>query len=302
MTLDLRRLTYFIAVAEELHFSRAAERLGIAQPPLSQQIQKLESELGAQLFDRSRRSVELTAAGRALLPEARKLLALSGQIAQLPRDVTAGRAGRLHIGMTGSTGFRIVPQLLRRFRAAYPKVDIALNELPTTDQIDQILAGEIAVGLARDPQLPRELRSAPIWSEPLVAVLPGDHDLASGGVVDIAGLAAEPFVLFPRSRGPGLHDIITSACREAGFSPHIAQEAVQMQTTIGLVAAGFGVSIVPASVQDFRLHGVAYRQLDDAAPRSTVAAIWHTGMASPVRDRFLEIAGGQSDEGVHASS
>lgn len=290
MTIDLRRLEYFVAVAEELHFSRAASRLGIAQPPLSQQIQKLETELGARLFDRSRRSVELTDAGRALLPEARRLLAMSQSVANIPRDVQEGRAGRLRIGLTGSTGFRIVPILLRRFRSEYPDVVIQLFELPTADQIERIVDGTLDLGLVREPILQNDLGSASIWSEPLVAAVPSDHPLARASQVGASDLSGESFVMFPRQRGPGLHELVIGMCHDAGFAPRVVQEAVQMQTIIGLVAAGFGISIVPASVQDFRLHGVTYREIEPPVPHSTIAAVWNPGLRSATRDRFLDLA------------
>jgi DNA-binding transcriptional LysR family regulator len=299
--IDLRRLEYFVAVAEELHFSRAAARLGIAQPPLSQQIQKLEAEVGAQLFDRSHRAVALTTAGRALLPEARTLLAMSERVAGIARAVQDGRAGRLRLGLTGSTAFRLVPTLLRHYRSEYPDVVIQLSELPTADQVEQLADGRLDAGLTRAPILGGDLASVIVWSEALLVVLPADHALAGSAAIAVSELAAEPFVLFPRERGPGLYELVSGLCAEAGFAPKVVQEAVQMQTLVGLVAAGFGVSIVPASVRDFRLHGVVYRELQRPAPQSRIALVWNPALTSATRDRFIELASGHAASAGAAS-
>lgn len=288
--INLRRLEYFVAVAEELHFGRAADRLGIAQPPLSQQIQKLESELGAQLFDRSRRSVALTDAGAALLPEARRLLAMAGRVAAIPRDVHEGTTGRLRLGFIGSAGYRLVPALLRHSREHTPDMTLELSELPTADQLDRIDDGKLDLGLVRPPVLRNSVRTAFIWTEPFVAVLPAGHQLATQDVIDPSELRDEAFVIFPRGRGPGLFETITRLCEAHGFAPRVTQEAVQMQTIVGLVGAGLGVSIVPASVQDFRLQGVRYVPLTETGVQSTVALVWNPDLTSAARDRFLEIA------------
>lgn len=290
MTINLRRLEYFVSVAAELHFGRAAERLGIAQPPLSQQIKKLEGELGARLFDRSRRSVALTEAGAALLPEARRLLALAASVAAIPRDVQEGKTGRLRLGFIGSAGYRLVPALLRHTCEHLPDVTFELSELPTADQLDRIEDGTLDLGLVRPPVLRDSVRTASVWSEPFVAALPAGHRLAALTAIDPAELRDEPFVIFPRGRGPGLFETILRLCETHGFAPHVAQEAVQMQTIVGLVGAGLGVSIVPASVQDFRLPGVVYRPLDQTGEQSTVALVWNPELTSAARDRVLEIA------------
>lgn len=288
--IDHRRLQYFVAVAEELHFGRAAKRLGIAQPPLSQQIRKLEAEVGAQLFERSRRSVELTPAGEALLPEARRLLVMCERAAEMARDVHEGKVGSLTIGMVGSAAYRLVPALLGHFRRHYPKVTFDLTEMSTAEQIDRVEVGTLDLGLVRPPVLRDGLRTAVVWSEPLIAALPADHPLAAAKAVSVADLRDEPFVLFPRRTGPGLFETISQMCAENGFSPRVVQEAIQMQTIVGFVGAGFGVAIVPASVQDFRLHGVAYRWFREAVPCSNIALIWNDKVSSPLRDRFLDVA------------
>ncbi|CAN5754541.1 LysR family transcriptional regulator [soil metagenome] len=288
--INLRRLAYFVAVAEDLHFGRAAARLGIAQPPLSQQIRKLEAELEAQLFDRSRRKVALTNAGTALLPEARRLLSLADQVTAIPRDIQKGRAGLLRLGFTGSAGYRLIPTLLRHSREHLPDVSFELNELPTADQLARIEDGTLDLGLVRPPVLHGSMRTAFVWTEPFVAVLPAGHRFAEQDEIDPARLRDEPFVMFPRERGPGLFETITRLCETHGFAPRVTQEAVQMPTIVGLVAAGLGVSIVPASVRDFRLRGVKYLPLTETSVQSTVALVWNPELASALRDRWIEVA------------
>jgi DNA-binding transcriptional LysR family regulator len=214
-------------------------------------------------------------------------------VADLAGAVATGRAGRLRLGLTGSTAFRLVPILLRHYRSAYPDVTIELVELPTVDQLDEINSGNLEAGLVRAPLLRDDLQSAPVWNEPFVAVLPANHALIERDTIAAGDLATEPFVMFPRERGPGLYDLIASMCEDAGFSPRVVQQAIQMQTIVGLVAAGFGVSVVPASVQDFRLHGIVYRPLKEPAPISTIALVWNDGVPSSTRDRFIELALGQ---------
>lgn len=288
--IDQRRLQYFVAVAEELHFGRAAQRLGIAQPPLSQQIQKLEAELGAQLFERTRRSVALTSAGEALLPEARRLLVMAERAAEHAREVHEGKAGTLRMGMIGSAAYRLVPELLRHYRQRYPQVKFELTEMATADQLDRVEVGTLDLGLVRPPVLREGLRTAVVWSEPLIAALPANHRLAEYEAITVADLRDEPFVLFPRRSGPGLFETISQMCADNGFSPNVVQEAVQMQTIVGFVGAGFGVAIVPASVRDFRLSGVVYRPFREQVPSSNIALIWNEQIPSRLRDRFLQIA------------
>jgi DNA-binding transcriptional LysR family regulator len=288
--IDQRRLQYFVAVAEELHFGRAARRLGIAQPPLSQQIQKLEAEIGAQLFERSRRSVELTEAGAALLPEARRLIVMSGRAAKLARDIHEGKAGRLRMGMVGSAAYRLVPELLRHYREHFPDVKFDLTEMATGDQLDQIEIGTLELGLLRPPVLRDGLRTAVVWSEPLIAALPANHRLAAAEKIRVADLRDEPFVLFPKMRGPGLFETISELCAANGFTPDVVQEAIQMQSIVGFVGAGFGVAIVPGSVQDFRLHGVVYRRFREKVPHSNIALVWNETIPSTLRDHFLKVA------------
>jgi len=271
--MELRQLRYFVAVAEELHFRRAAERLHISQPPLSQQIRALEDELGFALLIRTRRRVQLTPAGEAFLRDARALLGeLEGAVATA-RRIDAGQTGRLRIGFVGSALLSIVPGTVERFRASRPGVAIELRERSTVDQLRAVSAGIVDVGLVRPPiDDDGGLRAETVLRERTVAALPVGHPLASLGRVSLRRLAAEPLVLFPRDQAPGFHDLLIGALADTGAGPRVIQYAPEMLTIIGLVAAGTGVSLVPASVGRLALDGVAYRPVT-GAPRSELVAI-----------------------------
>ncbi|CAI8822688.1 MULTISPECIES: LysR family transcriptional regulator [Pseudomonas] len=272
--MELRHLRYFIAVAEELHFGRAAQNLGISQPPLSQQIQALEQELGARLFERTNRRVELSEAGRLFLEEARLVLAQVDKAADVARRAQLGELGEMKIGFTSSAPFNSsIPKAIHAFRQRFPAVHLNLKEMSSRDVADALLDESIEVGLMRPLALPESLNVVELFREPLVAVINAAHPLAQGSDagVHMAALAQEPFVFFPRSYGSGLHAQLLSLARQAGFSPHFAQEAGEAMTIIGLVAAGLGVSVLPASFQRMRIDGVVYRTLlDDDA----VTAVW----------------------------
>jgi DNA-binding transcriptional LysR family regulator len=271
--MELRQLRYFVAVAEELHFRRAAERLHISQPPLSQQIRALEDELGVALLIRTRRRVQLTPAGEAFLRDARVLLGeLDGAVATA-RRIDAGQTGRLRVGFVGSALLSIVPGTVERFRASRPGVAIELRERSTVDQLRAVAAGLVDVGLVRPPiDDDGGLRAETVLRERTVAALPAGHPLAALGRVPLRRLADEPLVLFPRDQAPGFHDLLIGALADTGAGPRVIQYAPEMLTIIGLVAAGTGVSLVPASVSRLALDGVAYRPVT-GAPRSELVAI-----------------------------
>jgi DNA-binding transcriptional LysR family regulator len=287
---ELRQLRYFVAVAEELHFRRAAERLHISQPPLSQQIRALEVELGFALLVRTRRRVELTAAGEAFLRDARTLLAeLDGAVARA-RRIDAGQTGRLRISFVGSALFSIIPGTVERFRAARPGVEIGLRERPTVDQLRAVRAGGSDVGLVRPPiEHDGELRVQTVLRERTVAALPAAHPLAALRRVPLRRLAAEPLVLFPRAQAPGFHDLLIDSLAGAPAAPRVIQYAPEMLTIIGLVAAGTGVSLVPASVRRLALDGVTYRPVA-GAPRSELVAITRAGDNSALVRAFVSEA------------
>jgi len=292
---ELRHLRYFVAVAEELHFHRAAERLHISQPPLSQQIRALEAELGLSLFERNRRRVELTAAGRSFLADARAILEASDRAADKARRVAAGELGTLSIAFVGSATFSpVLPAILRDFRARYPDVGLSLRELQTAEQLASLAAGRIDVGVIRGPLKASELDPAleliVIQREQLVVALPETHPLARRARVRADDLRGETFVILRRHEGPGLFAALAAVMGEAGGVPEDVLEVAEMQTIIALVASGVGVSLVPASVGDSERQGVAFRPLADPSPTTELSLAWRSAIASPVRDAFLEVA------------
>jgi DNA-binding transcriptional LysR family regulator len=247
--MDLKHLRAAVAVADHLHFGHAASALGVAQPPLSQQVKALETELGVTLFERTTRAVALTPAGEAFVTDARAALSMVDSAARRARAAGRGESGELVIGMVGSSVQHPLPTIVRAFRARYPDVALTFHVLPTVTQVERLRAAALDLGLLRPP-LPGpadDLELVSVSREPLVAVLPSDHRLAGRRRIAVGTLAKEPFVLFPRALGPGLHDEITALCRRGGFTPDVRQEAVQLPTIVGLVAAGCGVSILPGS-------------------------------------------------------
>ncbi|UJC14138.1 LysR family transcriptional regulator [Pseudomonas aeruginosa] len=290
--MQLRHLRYFIAVAEELHFGRAAERLGISQPPLSQQIQALEEEIGARLFERTNRRVELTDAGRLFLDESRQVLAQVDKAVLLARRAHLGELGELKIGFTSSAPFTsTIPSSIHAFRKAYPDVHLDLQEMSSRQVLKALLEESLQVGVIRPLALPDAVHWVELFREPLVAVLRADHPLAAGSEdgLAIAALAEEPFVFFPRSYGTGLYDQVIALTRQAGFSPRIAQEASEAMTIIGLVSAGLGVSILPASFRRTRVDGVVYRTLSDPEATTAVWLVRRQNEGSPLALSFIDL-------------
>ncbi len=289
---ELRQLRYFVAVAEELHFRRAAARLHISQPPLSQQIRQLEDELGCQLLARTRRRVELTPAGQAFLRDARQLLAELDGAVQAARRIDAGQTGRLRVNFVGSALLSIVPGIVQRFRATAPDVEIELHERPTVEQLRLVSAGVVDVGLVRPPiEELAEVRAEVVLRERSVAVLPAGHELAQLRRVSLQRLASVPLVLFPREQAPGFHDLLMSSMAALGAHPQVVQYAPEMLTIIGLVAAGIGASLAPASVTRLELEGVTYRPVT-GAPHSELVAITRADNESPLVRAFMAHARG----------
>lgn len=290
--MELRHLRYFVAVAEELHFGRAAERLRIAQPPLSQQIKGLEAELGTRLFDRNRRKVELTAAGLSLLDEAREILRRAENCGPLIRHVAAGDAGRIDIAFTGSVPFNtFMPQVLRTFRRRHPQVWITLREMSTGSQIEAVLDRRLDVGFARpaDSHLPMGVEAHHVLREPLVLAVPSDHPLAGRLVLQMAEIADDPLVMNPRHIGTGLYDRIMQLCQGAGFNPIVALEAHQMSTMISLVAAGLGLAVVPQTMQRLRIEEVWFADIADPNAYIDLLVIARTGRVPPVVRNLLDV-------------
>jgi DNA-binding transcriptional LysR family regulator len=287
--IELRHLRYFMAVAEELHFGRAAERLHIAQPPLSQQIRQLETELGFQLFYRSKRSVALTEAGQVFLPECRRLFRQLEQAIETGRQVSRGERGQLVIGFVSSAAYNVLPTLLRSFRSQVPDVSLELHELTTDQQLRWLRERRLDVGLVRPPVDDPSFDLLTVLQEPLVVALPEQHPLAQQPQVSLQQLVHQPFVLFPRALAPGLYDQIIALCQQVSFSPQVVQEAIQMQTIVSLVAAEIGIAIVPLSLQNLQRTGVVYRPLQELTPQAEIAIVWRRIDVSPVVERLLEI-------------
>jgi DNA-binding transcriptional LysR family regulator len=272
--MELRHLRYFVAVAEELHFGRAAERLAIAQPPLSQQIQALERELGVALF--TRHPVRLTPAGEAFQQEAVATLRRAERAAEAARAAARGELGTIRVGFVSSAVYGALPAAVRRFRELHPGVVLALTELTTAFQLQGLHAGDLDVGIFRVdlPSLAEtDLVAEPIAREPYVLALPADHPLAARARVPLAAVAKEPFVTFPYRSNPSLHGQIERFCLGAGFVPRVVQEATLMQTIVALVAAGIGVALVPASLQRLQLAGVTYRPLAEPDVQTELVAV-----------------------------
>jgi DNA-binding transcriptional LysR family regulator len=295
--MELRHLRYFVAVAEELHFGRAARRLHMSQPPLSQQVKRLEEELGVQLLHRTKRRVELTEAGEAFLGEASLALSQVEAAAEAARRAGRGETGTLSVGFVGSAAYEVLPEVLKAFRGRYPDVEIRLEELTTAQQVRALGEGRIEVGFVRPPVGEESLAVETVLREPLVAVLPGDHSLSEQEGVSLGALAEEPFVMTPRRLGPSFYDRIVGACREAGFSPRVVQEAIQMQTIIGMVAAGIGVALVPASESNLTRKGVVYKPIQDEGLEVELAMVWAPEGSSPTLRAFLSTVGEVSSDG-----
>lgn len=246
--MELRRLRYFVALAEELHFGRAARRLHVVQPALSQQIRVLEEEIGAPLVDRTTRSVTLTAAGAMLLGQARRVLADVEQAVLSTQRAARGATGRLAVGFVSPAALRVLPETLSTFRAEHPGVQIAVHEIGTAEQLQAVEEGRIDVGFVLLPADAGKLALEPILSEPLMAVLPAAHRLARRTGVPLAALAEEDIVWMARRSEPRLYELYLRLCLEAGFSPRVAYEVEHLESMLALVAAGLGVSHAPASI------------------------------------------------------
>ena len=298
--MDFRRLRYFVAVAEERNFSRAAERLHIAQPGLSKQIKDLEGDIGVRLFERSNRGVRLTEAGRLLLEETQQMYAQMEGALRMVRRVGHGEVGRLTLGFVPSAFNEILPPFLRTFQEAFTDVELLLREM-NPDQLVQSLRGEkIDVAFLYLPVEDDDLDCRPVSREPLVVVLPEIHPLAGEAEIDVRKLADEPFVLPARYQTPGLRGRVMEVCRQEGFVPKgVQREEWLMQTTIvGLVASNVGIALVPASLErNLRRTGVVYKKMQRTPPTVEMGAVWRRADDSPVLQSFLSIV---DEELVHS--
>ncbi len=287
--MDLRHLRYFVVLAEELHVTRAAERLGIRQPPLSIQIKQIEREVGAPLFRRLSRGVELTEIGRAFLIDANRVLATMERAVSTAQSRARGQIGALRVGFGGATYLPPeVPAAILRYREHYPDIALTPIQSNTPTLIAALQSGETDVAFIRPPcDLGPDLRMEPFLVEDMVAVLPTHRRLGGKRPVALKDLARETFILFPREVGPGLHDSIIGACRQAGFSPHLGQAASQIVSAVPMVSAGFGISVVPRSVMTLDVPGVSYCRLKDKTLTAPIGFAWRKADRSSTLAHFL---------------
>jgi len=288
--MELRHLRYFIAVAEELHFGRAAKRLVMSQPPLSQQIKLLEEEIGVILLKRTKRQVVLTAAGKVFLDEARKSVAQAEHAIRLAQRAARGEIGQLSVGFVSSAVYGKIPFIFSLMRSRYPGVSLLLQDLTSEEQVEALKVNRIDVGLVRPPVANAEsLVMRVIWREDLMVALPEGNPLSRAEEIAIEWLAEESFIQIPRHVAPGFYDQCIQICAQAGFSPKIVQEARTTPTIVSLIAGGMGVSILPASLRSLQRSGVVYRPLKMPVPTSDMAVIWRPADESPTLHSFLEI-------------
>lgn len=289
--MEFRQLQYFLTVAEELNFSRAARRLNIAQPPLTRQIRQLEQELGVKLLLRTQRRVELTDAGRAFLEEARRILEQVEQSVRVAQRASRGEIGRLVVSFEGSSAYDIVPTSLKIYRDRFPEVDLIVEGMTTREQIQALYERRISVGFVVPPLQGQEpdLMLEAVLQEPLVLALPETHPLIDQSRVRVRSLANESFVIGQRNSGCGLHDQVFAVCQQAGFSPRVVQEVNEMQVMLGFVAAGLGIALLPASVKQFQRPNVVYRELQPSSLEVALAIVWRRNDSSQVLQAFLDV-------------
>ncbi|WP_436771044.1 LysR family transcriptional regulator [Yinghuangia sp. YIM S09857] len=289
--MELRHLTAFVAVAEELHFGRAARRLQMAQPPLSQQIRTLERELGVQLFERNTRSVRLTSAGQSFLEPARTVLLDADVAARAAKAAALGEYGRVTVGFAGASSHESLPRLTRAVRAAHPGIELVLTgQTYANVALAQIAEGALDLGFVRLPVNRPGVRARVIHEEELICALPSDHPLARHARIPVAALAEEPFVGFPANAGSSLRDATVRACEAAGFLPVVVQEAPDSHTILALVAAGVGVTFTLTSCRHIQQTGLAYRPLDGAPIRLRAALAWRADNPSAALRSVLAVA------------
>lgn len=294
--IEVRHLRYFQAVAEELHFGRAARRLGISQPPLSMQIRQLESEIGVQLFERTKRRVALTGGGRALLAESRRLLSEFDGIGESVRRAASGESGSLTVAFTASVMFETLPTIIRRFRERFPRVHVELREIGTGAQLVSLRTGELDIGFVRQPPPDHQLQFETVMKEPLVLALSRTNALAKRRAVTLRDAANEDWVLPPYDHTPGFHSQVMALCHDAGINPRIVQVSREIYTTVSLVDAGIGVTIIPATMTTMGTattmgwKGVRCYPIRSKLAVTRIAAAWRRDNENPTLTGFMDIA------------
>jgi DNA-binding transcriptional LysR family regulator len=287
--MELRHLRYFVVVAEELHFGRAAERLGLTQPALSKQIRCLEQELDFPLFHRTKRWVKLTRAGHVFLEQSRQLLEQADYASQLARRTARGELGQLAIAFKTSALHSFLPDVVQAFRERHQDVDLSMNELCTEAQVEALHKGQLDLGFLHPPIRQKSLTLKPMLKEAFVVVLPKQHPLLLYDLIPVKVLAQESFIIPPRGEEPVLYDQFFELCQRIGFQPTVVQETCHYQTRIGLVAAGMGVTFVPESVQHFTPPGAVCRAIEGPNLTLELVAAWRKDSTSPVLRAFLQV-------------
>lgn len=289
--MELRHLRYFLAVAQELHFGRAAERAHIAQSPLSRQIKLLEDSLGVLLFRRTRHKVELTDAGRALVVEAQAILAATEQARRSVLRAEEGLVGRLVIGYTNTAIYSNFPKILMAYRHQFPKVELVLQDsMLTPMQIDALIDKRMDIGCLRPPVQSPDIELLNVAHERLVLALPASHPLASLARINLKDLAQESFICFSRSLSSSLQTLVFQTCQNAGFQARVVQEVGDIPTMLMLVSCGMGVALVPSSSRSIRMNGLVLRNLVGGGPQLELALGWNAGVESVIRDGFVDVA------------
>lgn len=288
--MELRHLRYFLTLADELHFGRAAQRLAISQPPLSVAIQQLEAEVGAPLFMRNSRGVQLTAAGQALVPAAQAAIDGAAQALHAARDAASGQVGRLSVGFAGTMLYRGLPQMLRRFQAEHARLQLTLRELSSSEQIVELQHARLDAGFAHVSHAPAGLAAQLVSSQPFVACVPAVHALARKRTLPLDALAPEPLALVSRSVSPDYHARIVAACQAAGFTPQPLHEMQHWLSVVSLVSQGLAVALVPAALQQAQLAGAAFVPVKDphgTLPRYETRCLWNPARDLPALGLFL---------------
>ena len=288
--MELRHLRYFLTLADELHFGRAAQRLAISQPPLSVAIQQLEAEVGAPLFMRNSRGVQLTAAGQALVPAAQAAIDGAAQALHAARDAASGQVGRLSVGFAGTMLYRGLPQMLRRFQAEHARLQLTLRELSSSEQLVELQHARLDAGFAHVAHAPAGLAAQLVSSQPFVACVPAVHALARKRTLPLDALAPEPLALVSRSVSPDYHARIVAACQAAGFTPQPLHEMQHWLSVVSLVSQGLAVALVPAALQQAQLAGAAFVPVKDphgTLPRYETRCLWNPARDLPALGLFL---------------
>lgn len=285
--MEFRHLRYFLVLAEELHFGRAAQRLAITQPPLSLNIQQLEASVGAQLFTRNSRGVQLTAAGQAFVPAARSLLDQAGLAAREAREVSQGMLGSLQIGFAGTVLYRGLPQILKGFSVDHPKLRLVLRELSSSDQLIDLMHERLDIGFVHTTRVPAGFSQILVASQPFVACLPAGHALARRKRLSLARLQGEPFAVVSRAVSPDYHERILGLCADAGFSPEFRFELRHWLSVVSIVSQGLGCALVPAALAQAGLPGAVFVPLDVDTPPYETHCLWKTDRDQAALGAFL---------------